>query len=442
MVHALQAIASHVFGRRAAGHANEGFKVRIFKAVSGLLATAIFCAGCGTDEEPGIAELESGDIATWAGTGTQGHDGDGRHRLQSWLNQPMELVFAHDETALIIDWNNHALRRVTSEQTLTNVIGQPLPGDWPCQAPGDAANCEVPLSATIPAASLALNHPMDALFDGESGSFFVAAWHNHKILHCTSATEAVAVVSGAQKPGGSGDGAASSAALLNFPVSLVRQSDGSLLLSDERNNRVRRITQGSAPTISTVAGALPGKGTDGDELAATLVNLSLTTADKLSGADNPPPGGALALDANGVLYIADTFHHCVRRVIPGADGLIGVGDPAEEILDTVAGTCGAPGYAGDDGPAQAAKLNRPFDLEIGPDSALYIADTANHRIRRVDLHVGSITTSAGTGEPGFSGDGGPARGAKLREPYGLAFNGDGDLFIVDTLNNRIRRVLR
>jgi sugar lactone lactonase YvrE len=104
----------------------------------------------------------------------------------------------------------------------------------------------------------------------------------------------------------------------------------------------------------------------------------------------------------------------------------------------VAGTLGQPGYDGDGGPATAALLRQPFDVEVGPDGALYVADTENNVVRRVDLDKDEITTIAGTGKAGYSGDDGPATQAKLREPYGLAFDAKGTLYIVDTFNNRIR----
>ena len=88
----------------------------------------------------------------------------------------------------------------------------------------------------------------------------------------------------------------------------------------------------------------------------------------------------------------------------------------------------------------AATFHSPFDLELGPDGALYVADADNNAVRRIDLEEQVVTTVAGTGEPGFSGDGGPATEAKLRRPYGLAFDLAGDLYVVDTVNNRIRRV--
>jgi hypothetical protein len=392
--------------------------------------------------------LAPGEIGTWAGTSMQGSNGEGLEREDTWLDQPMEMAFSSDVAAVIVDWNNHCVRRVTPEGKFEGVIGniEEEPGDWPCQTPGstDPAACEVPLSGKVPGGELHLNHPMDVVFT-EGDSFYLAAWHNHKVESYDATTKDVTVVAGVQRPGPAvppapavGDGGPAAGAFLNFPSSLVIQSDGSLLVSDEKNNRIRRIDTDDMHTITTVAGAAPDKGMNADGMAATATLLSLTTGDKNLGADNPPPGGALALGADGTLYFSDTFHHAIREISPGADGVIKGAE--DEIVTTVAGTLGQAGYDGDGGPATKALLRQPFDVEVGPDGALYVADTENNVVRRVDLDADEITTIAGTGKPGFSGDDGPATKAKLREPYGLAFDAKGVLYIVDTYNNRIRMI--
>ncbi|HVW25761.1 MAG TPA: hypothetical protein VHC69_10345 [Polyangiaceae bacterium] len=415
-----------LFGAVACGEGNEGAPSQV-------------------SQEP--VALKSGDIETWAGTGTQGDNGDGKARTDTWLDEPMEMVFADDGSAIVVDWNNHCVRRVTTKGVFQNVIGSELPGDWPCQFPGstEPTMCQVPLSGQVLGDDLHLNHPTDVAFT-DGGSFYLAAWHNHKVESYDAATKEVTVVAGQQRPGPAvatapavSDGGPAANATLNFPSSLVIQSDGSLLVSDEKNNRVRRIGTDDARTITTVAGSAAGVGQNMDGVAATAALLALTTSDELSGADNPPPGGALALDSDGALYVSDTFHHAIRRIDPGADGVV-TGD-ADETITTVAGTLGEAGYDGDGGPATAAHLHQPFDIELH-DGALYIADTENHAVRRVGLDDGQIATIAGTGVPGFSGDGGPAKKAKLREPYGLAFDSKGDLYVVDTINSRIRRILR
>jgi DNA-binding beta-propeller fold protein YncE len=137
---------------------------------------------------------------------------------------------------------------------------------------------------------------------------------------------------------------------------------------------------------------------------------------------------AVALDATEAnLYIADPANHRIRKV-----------ELATRMITTVAGT-GEGGFAGDGGPAVAAQLDDPKGVVVGPAGDLYIADSANDRIRRVDPS-GTIITIAGTGETGFSGDGGPAVAARLNGPRSLALDGAGNLYVADDNNDRIRRV--
>src|SRR5262249_9137264 len=137
------------------------------------------------------------------------------------------------------------------------------------------------------------------------------------------------------------------------------------------------------------------------------------------------PSG-LAFDADGSLYIADTANRRIRRM------------DATGTIATVAGS-GSEGSGGDGGPASAAELSRPLDLAFGSDGSLYIADVTAHRVRRVTA-AGMITTVAGTGEPAFSGDGGPAVEAELDQPAGVACAPDGSLYIAERVSDRIRRV--
>ena len=388
-----------------------------------LIASGLI--GCGGNSEP--------TISTWAGDGTQGYDGGGLILTESWFNQPMEMAFGPDGLAYIVDWNNHRIRRVQADGTVESLIGTDLPGDWPCQDPSDPTNCEVALDGTIDGPSLSLNHPMDIVFASD-GTAYIAAWHNHKVLRYDFTSGIVSILAGGQQPGFSGDGGPAAAARFNFPASLAIDTFGNIFVSDERNNRVRRIANDSARTIVTVAGSSSPPTTsayDGDGGPATSAKLALTAYDELGGSDNPPPGGGLAMGSDGSLYIADTFNHCIRKIVPGSDGVIGEGDPAEEIITTVAGTCTVSGT-----------FNTPHDLEFGPpsDGRLYVADAGNHLIQAIDLETGLVEAVAGTGEGGFSGDGDLPTEAKLQESYGVCFDEAGLLYIVDTLNNRIRVV--
>src|SRR5439155_15012169 len=183
-----------------------------------------------------------------------------------------------------------------------------------------------------------------------------------------------------------------------------------LYLGDGRWRQVQRIEKLQG-TITTVAGnGSFGYGGDGGPAAQAQLRS--------------PRGIAVASD--GSLYIADTLNDRIRRVTP-------VGN-----ISTVAGS-GTRGYSGDTGPATQAQLSLPHRIALGPEGSLYIADTGNHRIRRVGTD-GLITTVAGLGSAGFSGDGGPGAQASLNSAEGVAVGPDGTLYIADTGNNRVRRV--
>ncbi|MGP3691553.1 NHL domain-containing protein [Streptomyces sp. IBSNAI002] len=211
--------------------------------------------------------------------------------------------------------------------------------------------------------------------------------------------------------GFSGDRGPAALARLSSPHGIAAAPDGSVVFADLLNNRVRKVD--AEGTVTTVVG--DGRwGDTGDGGPATEARLKY------------PYGVALAPD--GALLVADTNNHRVRRV--GPDGTI----------TTIAGD-GLAGYGGDGGPATGARLNHVTHIAAAPDGSVFLADTFNHRIRRIDP-AGTITTVAGTGSRGSTGDYGPAAWAALNCPYGLAPAPDGTLLFADTNNHRIRRIGR
>ncbi|WP_227546118.1 NHL domain-containing protein [Marinobacter fonticola] len=213
--------------------------------------------------------------------------------------------------------------------------------------------------------------------------------------------------------GSSGDGGPARFAQLNRPRDVAVDAMGNLYIADTSNHRIRRVSPDGI--ISRVAGRVRGFAGDGGSAIAARLNY---------------PSG-VAVDAMGNLYIADTGNHRIRRVSP--DG----------IIRTVAGSgnvgFGGGGFSGDGGPATAARLNSPSGVSVDAAGNLYIADSGNSRIRRVSPD-GTISTVAGAGSQGFSGDGGPATAARLHDPRGLASDVAGNLYIADLRNQRIRRV--
>ena len=352
-----------------------------------------------------------GSICTYAGTGEAGFNGDDQPLLASTLYWPVDLTFTPSGQTYLLDWNNHRVRRVTPEGTLVTVIGTDFVGDGPYDE-----SDQVPPGA--PGTEVHLNHPTHILPLAD-GTLLLTAWHNHKLRLYYPQTGLVQVICGAG-PGFAGDGGPARDALLSQPPQTVLGPDGGLYILDQRNQRVRQIDPDGIITTVVGTGVAGFAGDGGSPLDAQL---------QFPAGANPPPAGALAFDSQGRLYIADALNHRIRRV-----------DFNLDRIETVAGT-GAADSNGDSGPARSAALNNPRDLAFGPDGRLYIADEFNHRIRALDLVTGIIETVVGSGEEGFSGDGGPARSAALNRPAGLDFDPQGRLYIADTYNHRIRRVV-
>ena len=206
-----------------------------------------------------------------------------------------------------------------------------------------------------------------------------------------------------------GDGGPAVSAALGRPRGMAFDGKGNLFLADADNHRIRRVSPGG--TVTTVAGTgVAGFGGDGGP--ATAAQLSSPFA--------------VAVDPSGNLIIADSSNHRVRRV------------DASGTIMTIAGT-GVAGFSGDGGPATAAELNLPRGLGVDPTGNIVIADSNNNRVRRVDAS-GMIATVAGTGPAAFGGDGGPATSAQLSFPRSIAFDRAGAMLVVDTHNNRVRKI--
>ncbi len=396
----------------SAVHRSRAALSRIVAALVACVALAL-AAGCGGDDEgpvdPGPDLNAPGVITTWAGDGQAGFDGDGNTLLASSFWWPNDLLFTSTDEVYILDWNNHVVRHLRADGRLETAIGY-FVGD----GPADQSDLT---PAGAPGNTVSLNHPTD-LNEFPDGRLLLTAWHNHKLRTYDPATGLVHVICG--NTPGFVDAVAARDGRLNQPPSSVIAPDGTIYTVDQRNQRIRKI--GVDGMISTVVGT-GVKGYNGDGIAPIDAQISQPAG------TNPTPGGGLALDAQGRLYFSDIENSRVRRV-----------DFALNVIETIAGN-GSAGYSGDGGLGTAAQVNRPKDLEI-EDGVLFIAEEANHVVRAVDLTTGIISTFAGTGVAGFSGDGGQANLAKLDAPTGIAFDAAGDLYIADSQNNRIRKVNR
>ncbi len=257
----------------------------------------------------------------------------------------------------------------------------------------------------------------DKLFTGDTlqykvrspiaqASLELTAW-NASLTQSQVTGDTDAVAGRINDAGYSGDNSAAASAQLNYPGGVAVGADGRVYIADTFNNRIRMVD--GKGRISTIAGT--GEAGSNGTSQATLAKL------------NYPTG--IAVDSAGNVYVADTYNSQVRCISP------------QGRIRTVAGT-GKAGFSGDGGQGPLAQLDHPQGVAVAGD-AVYIADTYNNRIRCVDKN-GRISTVVGTGDAGFSGDNGPAEAATLRTPFGVAATPAGDLYIADTVNNRIRRV--
>lgn len=338
-------------------------------------------------------------ISTIAGTPpVYGEPIEGGSATTSPLDYPVGLAVDASGNKFIADVYSQAIWRVTPAGIMNRYAGQAyLPGKLGVGGPATAAG---------------LNSPEGVAVDG-SGNLYIADTNNHRICKVTASTGILTVVVGSSsspRPGFIGDGGLATAAQLRYPSAIAVDSAGNLYVADTANHRIRKVTASSG-IITTIVGNGTAAST-GDGAAATAASV------------NGPKG--LDLDAAGNIYVADTGGSRIRKVTVSSG-----------VITTIAGN-GTAGYAGDGGNPTAAMLNTPQGVAVSDGGEVFIADTDNHRIRKIE--AGLIITVAGNGTAGFSGDNGAATLAKLNRPVGLAFDVSGNLFLADVDNAGVRRL--
>jgi len=335
----------------------------------------------------------SGKLVVLAGTGICGSAGDGDLATSASLCYPQQVAVDGSGNVFIADSNNNRIRRVdATTKVITTVAGSGA------SSGGDGG----------PAINAGLLGPYGVAVDS-SGDLYIADSYNNRIRRVDAATQYISTVAGNGTPGFSGDNGAATNAELKFPTGIGVDSSGDLYIADTNNERIRRV-DATSHNITTVAGN-GQTGFNGDGNSATSTSLC-------------SPFG-VALDASDAVFVADLCSSRIRRV-----------DPNTQTVATVAGDTIA-GFTGDGSTATSAELNYPDAVAIDHSGNLFIADGRNGRIRRVDAQTTNITTIAGGGT---GGDNAAATSAILATPTGLAVDASGNLLIADNYNNRIRRV--
>lgn len=320
-------------------------------------------------------------IETLAGTGTAGFSGDGGMATLAQLNFPSSVSVDASGNIYLADVFNSRIRQITPSGVISTIAGNGTAG-----FSGDGGN----------AAAAQLKYPTSAVKDA-SGNLYIADSDNHRVRKVSPAG-IITTIAGTGTGGFGGDGGPATLAQLNYPSEIAVDRVGNIYIADQSNYRIRKVSLDGTILTVAVLSAAPGRGPYG-----------------------------MALNSSGDLYIADGAKNQILK-LPAGGGLI-----------VVAGT-GSEGYGGDEGPATSAELDYPRAISLDSLGNLYIADAYNHRIRMVSA-AGVISTVAGTGTPGFNGDGAPAIGTGLNTPFGVWADGAGRVYVADSGNNRVRRLV-
>jgi hypothetical protein len=396
--------------------------------------------------------VSGGMISPFAGTGTATSTGDNGPATTATTAQPISVAVGPTGDVYVGENTGRRVRKVADATGVITTVA----GDGTAGYSGDGA-----------AATNALLGKISDVAVLSNGDMIVADPDNDVLRRISASDQSISTFAGTGQPGFSGDNGPATSAMLRRPTFLSVDADDNVYVSDADNNRIRRIDPAGVITLFAGNGASNHSGDNGPATAAGIAYISGTavlpngdlliaeqgtyvrkvekatglistiagTGMSVSAGDNGPAAAAsfkyasaFAVDGAGNVFVVDTNAGNVRRI-----------DAATTTISTVAGL-GNGGAPGDNGPALAARFASPIDIEIDSSGNLFISDRAGHRVRRIDASTQIITTIAGTGVPGFSGDGGPATTATLLEPNGLAIDGADNVLVADSFNRRVRMI--
>jgi sugar lactone lactonase YvrE len=346
----------------------------------------------------GAASVHAQNISTVAGSATAGFAGDNAAATSARLSNPTGVTVDSAGNLYIADLNNHRIRKVTvATGIITTVAGTGVAGFSGDGAAATAAQLSAPSRVAVDSA----------------GNLYIADAINNRIRKVTAATGFISTIAGTGVNGFSGDGGAATSAQIGNARGVTVDSAGNIYVADNDNNRIRKIDALSG-IITTVAGN--GAATfSGDGGLATAAGIGSNAFEA-------------AVDSAGNIFFVSQTTNRIRRV-----------SAATGIITTVAGT-GAAGFSGDNGAATAAQVSGPIGVATDSAGNVYVADLNNSRIRKITVATGIITTLAGTGVAGFSGDGAAAVSAQLSQPYGVGVDSVGNIYVAELGNSRIRKI--
>ena len=366
----------------------------------------MLCQAC--DNPDPVDPIMPGNISTIAGVaGEFDYAGDGGPAISAKLGYIVGLAIDDSGNIYFVDGAANVVRKIDRTSGVISTLGGTFLGFNvidPTPYKGDGG----------PAVEAHFNVPLGIAVDA-SGNIYIADSGNNVVRRISASTGVITTIAGNNNTlGYDGDGGLATAAHFYTPYDVATDQAGNIYITDSQNHSIRKITL-STGIISTVAGSGPDhKGFGGDNGLATEAHL------------DTPQG--IALDDAGNLFIVDAGNHAVRKVAASTG-----------IITTIAGT-GNHGYDGDGGLGTLARLYAPSRVAVDDAGDIYIADQGSHVVRKVSGSTGIITTLAGTGTAGYSGDGGPAVSATLSSPQGVAVDDDGNVIFTESGNSVIRAV--